>query len=1036
MLVDHLAMEQTQQTMLSRPGRKRRARVSDISGAVERTKAPRRQPVPPAQRITKPEPDEDSGLGFDDPHEATARAADTAHLLRASLVGSVRKVTKREDTAARDSCFVRDARSASAAQPPAGFLKGVNPVSKCGKYRLSLAREPETRHRARYQTEGSRGAVKDSTGKTSPQVVLHGYTQPVALQMYVGSDADGCSPHLFYQSCRVTGKTASPSDELNLSGTVVIQTTMTPDKGGDSVSARCDCLGILKQRNVDIESRVAAAGGAAAASAVAAGGRRPTVRKGARTTSCRLVFRVTVLNGHGRVETLQIASRSIVCTQPQGVPEVTKLSITEASPVGGQELIVLGKNFVKDSRVVFTETSDSGATVWHQTVTPHKDHLQAVHLVCEVPAYWDSRPSAPRAISLTVRSGDRESDGVPFWYTAASAAGSSGVCSAAGSVADSSELTSTPDRAETGGKQLPNGVSQAAIAINRHFAETGEILLGAGVQPTEPAIKTSPSARAELTDPAAVSVAVQRPAALEPRTDKVPAMQLVPVAPDVGCSPSMFVTVALTQSAAGPAPLIQEASPATGADWTSRQEQSVPVRQEVATPTGWAAQQQQQKQHAQQQQAQRQQAQQQHQQLQQRVQQQQQQQLQHQQQQQQQHVQQQQQQQLQHQQQQQQQVQQQQQAQQQQQQHAADAAEADQWSPATRTDVSPQAVWPSATSQADSSQVAATWSPQSLTETPAATGQEAWSPTTAPGSAETTGWPSPQPEAPASQAAWSPPTTETAWSSPKTETPAASGWAASVSASTDGAADSLWKREVATIVSESVVQKWTAADVVEAVSQHGWSETVAAPPQPVAETWQMETETAVTTAADTTPSAWHGLGQTAPAEGGRSWSPESEPTTARVESDWTAVTTAGETASGEQSWSALAVDTKTSWAQKEAAPAPAPVQTWTAAEVEKTWSAPQQQQTQHTQPQPPAEQPPQWTPAAEVPTWSQQQLADVLQETVAASEPAPAPAQSRRSDPMWGEVAFPAPSAAPAEDPLSDLPKGMGLIDYINGDSV
>ncbi|KAF0299672.1 hypothetical protein FJT64_027622 [Amphibalanus amphitrite] len=74
--------------MLSRPGRKRRARVSDISGAVERTKAPRRQPVPPAQRITKPEPDEDSGLGFDDPHEATARAADTAHLLRAGLVGS------------------------------------------------------------------------------------------------------------------------------------------------------------------------------------------------------------------------------------------------------------------------------------------------------------------------------------------------------------------------------------------------------------------------------------------------------------------------------------------------------------------------------------------------------------------------------------------------------------------------------------------------------------------------------------------------------------------------------------------------------------------------------------------------------------------------------------------------------------------------------------------------------------------------------------------------------------------------------------
>ena len=45
---------------------------------------------------------------------------------------------------------------------------------------------------------------------------------------------------------------------------------------------------------------------------------------------------------------------------------------------GGHELILLGKNFVKDSRVVFTETAEGGATVWSQAVVPHKDHLQAV----------------------------------------------------------------------------------------------------------------------------------------------------------------------------------------------------------------------------------------------------------------------------------------------------------------------------------------------------------------------------------------------------------------------------------------------------------------------------------------------------------------------------------------------------------------------------------------------------------------------------------------------------------------------------------
>ena len=38
--------------------------------------------------------------------------------------------------------------------------------------------------------------------------------------------------------------------------------------------------------------------------------------------------------------------------------------------------------------------------------------------MCDVPAYWDTRLTAARAVSLTVRSGDRESDAVPFAYSA------------------------------------------------------------------------------------------------------------------------------------------------------------------------------------------------------------------------------------------------------------------------------------------------------------------------------------------------------------------------------------------------------------------------------------------------------------------------------------------------------------------------------------------------------------------------------------------------------------------------------------------
>ncbi|XP_037069408.1 nuclear factor of activated T-cells 5-like [Pollicipes pollicipes] len=397
MLVEHISLEAAQQRP-ARLVRKRRARGVTSHGSRERTKVPRCQltPVP----ITKLEPDEDSGLGLDEPGVG---ALETAQLIRSGITATVRGL--RRDLSPAGG-FVRDLDTTTEPYSPRDFLKGVNPVSKCGKYRLVLAREPETRHRARYQTEGSRGAVKDATGKTSPQVVLSGYAEPCQLQMYVGSDADGCSPHLFYQSCRVTGKTASPSEELVLNGTVVIQTTMTPEPDGSGVSARCDCLGILKQRNVDIESRVAEAGGPMT---TASAGRRPSaLRKGARATSCRLVFRVTIVNGRGQAETLQVASRSIICTQPQGIPEVTKLSLREAPCDGGLELIVLGKNFVKDSRVVFSEPGEGGAVGWTEAVAPHKDHTQAVHLVCDVPPYWDGQLAAPREVQLTVRSGDKE----------------------------------------------------------------------------------------------------------------------------------------------------------------------------------------------------------------------------------------------------------------------------------------------------------------------------------------------------------------------------------------------------------------------------------------------------------------------------------------------------------------------------------------------------------------------------------------------------------------------------------------------------
>lgn len=48
---------------------------------------------------------------------------------------------------------------------------------------LTIIKQPEQQHRARYQTEGSRGAVKDREGNGFPIVQLTGYYKPATLQV-------------------------------------------------------------------------------------------------------------------------------------------------------------------------------------------------------------------------------------------------------------------------------------------------------------------------------------------------------------------------------------------------------------------------------------------------------------------------------------------------------------------------------------------------------------------------------------------------------------------------------------------------------------------------------------------------------------------------------------------------------------------------------------------------------------------------------------------------------------------------------------
>lgn len=102
---------------------------------------------------------------------------------------------------------------------------------------------------------------------------------------------------MFYQACRVSGKNSTPCAEKKLDGTVVIELQLDPTK--DMVGT-CDCVGILKERNVDVEHRFPDQIGS---------------RSKKKSTRCRMIFRTCISHENGVQETLQICSQPIVCSE-------------------------------------------------------------------------------------------------------------------------------------------------------------------------------------------------------------------------------------------------------------------------------------------------------------------------------------------------------------------------------------------------------------------------------------------------------------------------------------------------------------------------------------------------------------------------------------------------------------------------------------------------------------------------------------------------------------------------------------------------
>ena len=286
--------------------------------------------------------------------------------------------------------------------PSPGGYQQCAAATTDGSVVFRIVNQPETQHRARYSTEGSRGAIKDRSGTGYPTVVVDGYKKETKIQIFIGNESGKVAPHMFYQVCKVTGKNSNPCEESKVDGTDVIELTAKPY---NDMRLICDCIGILKERYTDIESRFP----------------KQTSWKNTKkkSTKCRMVFRAIVQNRTGQSETLQVVSDVINCSQLPGTPEILRMSSNSSPIEGGGELWIIGKNFLKDTQVIFSYSIiNKEEPLWVKVVEPFPEFFHQSHLIVRIPAFFDASFYGDTVTSVVIKSGDKLSDPVSFTYKA------------------------------------------------------------------------------------------------------------------------------------------------------------------------------------------------------------------------------------------------------------------------------------------------------------------------------------------------------------------------------------------------------------------------------------------------------------------------------------------------------------------------------------------------------------------------------------------------------------------------------------------
>ena len=115
-----------------------------------------------------------------------------------------------------------------------------------GQPELRILSQPSRNHRARYRTEGSRGAIKDRHGRSFPIIKLYGYNlSPVKVRCFIGHDKKPGEAHLYYQVSRIVGKNITPCHISKVDGIKIIEFELSPES---DMQAVVNCIGIVKER--------------------------------------------------------------------------------------------------------------------------------------------------------------------------------------------------------------------------------------------------------------------------------------------------------------------------------------------------------------------------------------------------------------------------------------------------------------------------------------------------------------------------------------------------------------------------------------------------------------------------------------------------------------------------------------------------------------------------------------------------------------------------------------------------------------------